>query len=1341
MGLTRLSRDSIVGCTVGLLILVTVGGMAHGRMHEKQAEVAQLIELQERLDGFSADSDRLLLFDDDEQVWRTFRENAESLQQRLRSMAGTHSTAQTAIREIGPIVEAVRSARALPGSGSGNGVTTAVATGPLDIPARARNIMNAVANHGVALDTAVNGLLHERQQAIATEATWVAGSFAGAALLFALLSLTAFGLIHRRIGGPVQELAATIDRIRAGEPGLRAADNGNNELSRLARAFNQLLDERAAADERLAEQQRALRDREGMLRDSQRIAHVGAWRHDIADGRVEWSDETYHIAGVSPATFTPTWEAFLELVHPDDVERSREIQAAAMEGRRPHDIEFRLIRPDGGVRRVHERAELEFDPEGEPLRLSGTIQDVTDYQMAQERVEQYRRLVDSSNDLFCVIDEEYRYVLANDAYAALYGLDQASIEGLHLLDVLSPGFFEGEAKPPIDRCLAGEPQTFEGDRTYPHLGERRLLIRYHPIPSADGRIRQVGSVLTDVTEIRQREHALREQARLLDMAGRVARLGGWSVDLDTGRITWSEVVAEIHRMPYPSSPTLEDGITFYAPEYRERVRALVNGCVTDGTPWDEELQIIDAFGERVWDRTVGEPVRDEEGRISRIQGAFQDISKSKAVDLELERLNQRLTNILESITDAFFTLDLEWRFDYVNTAAERLLDRRAEDLVSRNVWAEFPAAVGTPIEREYHRAMRDNVTVALEEYYEPLGLWFDIRAYPSEEGLSVYFRDVSERHAMEDQLREQREALQASRDELAAVLDVRQRLINSLPAHISLLDSEGNILDVNEQWRHFGLENDNADPQLGVGTNYLSVCERAGGECAEGAQQAADGIRAVLKGDQSTFAMEYPCHSPEKERWFRVMVNRLGGGQALGAVVMHIDITERKQAEQELNRLAFEDPLTGLPSRNGFVQIIEEHVRHAGWQADGMVVVLDIEGQRDVNDFHGFDAGDRCLVEIGKRLRRETGTDTVVARTGGDEFAVFVPATNTHTPEERRAAIAAVFWRPFPLDEVSVQTNARFGYTEMGAIERPLDSLLREAELALFRSRERNTPERWTAYSNALKEESHNRIEVTRELRRALDADEFELHFHPKVELASGRLVSGEALIRWNHPERGLLSPGAFIPVAEKSHLIAPIGDWALRDACRQLREWQDDHLGIVRIAVNVSLIQFSVGDFAGTVADAIDAFDIDPHSLTLEITESVFERESQRLLEQLRRIHEMGVRLSLDDFGTGYSSLLYLQKYPFDEIKIDQGFVRGILDDEYSQRVVTTVMGLASALGAEVVAEGIETDQLREALLDLGCPVGQGYYYSMPMVAEDFRWLLEQQSTLPLPLTASGGE
>jgi diguanylate cyclase (GGDEF)-like protein/PAS domain S-box-containing protein len=734
--------------------------------------------------------------------------------------------------------------------------------------------------------------------------------------------------------------------------------------------------------------------------------------------------------------------------------------------------------------------------------------------------------------------------------------------------------------------------------------------------------------------------------------------------------------------------------------------------------------------------------KDELGYLARAFNQMLDRrveaeEKERQQHAEAERLARRANTILESITDAFFALDGQWRFTYVNQRAEIVLEASREELLGNNVWQLFPGAVGTPIEREYRRAMAEGVSVALEEYYEPLGRWFDISAYPSSEGLAVYFRDVTERHEMIDQLRAQEASLRESRDDLAHLLQTRQALINSLPAHIALLDAEGNLIDVNNQWREYGLENayGTAD-DYGVGRNYLSICDQAMGSYAREAAEVARGIRAVLSGYRNSFALEYPCHAPDRSRWFRVMVNSLAGKSnpegELGAVVMHVDITERKLAEQELNRIAYEDPLTGLHSRNGFIAELEEELAR-GWQPGAAVVMLDLVRVRDINESYGFAVGDQLLSAVGQRLESVCDDPApLVGRTGGDEFIIYLPARDTEEATRLRARMDHLLEKEFVLNGTELRVGARFGYTELGNQTRPIESIVRESEIALYGVVEEGGASKWGGYTEEQDEQTRNRVAIAAELRTALQRDEFALHFQPKVSLANGAIIGAEALIRWIHPDRGLQSPGLFIPIAEQSQLIGPIGDWALDEACRSLRAWRDAGLSVDQLSVNVSLVQFALGNFAETVRGAVHRHGIDPGHLTLEITESVFEQESAELLRQLTEIHELGVRLSLDDFGTGYSSLRYLQRYPFNEIKVDKSFVFNMLVDHYSHEVVKTVLGIAGALEASTVAEGIEDATMAAALREAGCFVGQGFYYSKPLPPDDFRDLMENGHSLP---------
>jgi len=1339
VNLYRLSLISIAACIAGLVVLLAVTVHSARRMEARQTEIAELLALGERIDAFSAASDSLLLLGADSTLWQRYLDEAQRLRHALDRLGEAHPDARKAAHRMelmrGLIGATMSDSVAEPGA--------APLLEPLDLPMRARIIMQQVANQGIALDTALDDAVGERRRAIAREARWIGATLAGSALLFGALCVVAFGLIHRRMALPARSLVSTLERIRAGATRARAAVTGNDELSRLAETLNTLLDEREAADARLRERQELLETalselestRDRLLR-AQSVGRIGSWEVDLADQRLHWSDQVYEIFGIAPEDFGGTEEAFFALVHPDDREALLRKRGEWLERGGDLDIEHRIVRPDGDVRWVRERARVIAGPDSTPTNTTGTVQDITEQREQQTRIRELHELIEGSEDLCGIVDDAYRYRWVNQAYLDRYRLSRGEIEGRLMEAVLGEAYFRDVIKPRVDRCLAGEPQRFETERTFPEGGTRRLLARYYPVDVPGQPRRCAGAVITDVTSIRRAEAEVAHQARLLELAGRAARFGGWSVDLREGTCTWSDVTAEIHAMPHGYSPPVEEGIGFYAPEYRDRIRALFTACAERGQAYDEELQIIDADGRRRWVRTVGEPVRDGHGSIVRVQGAFQDITESRHLQLDRERLASRLAAMLESITDGFVAFDEDWRYVYVNGEGARMLGRSEEELLGASLWSEFPALVGTAIDNTLRRAMEARESASAEEYFEPLDTWFDMRAYPWQEGIAVFFRDVTENHRMVDKLRQQEADLRRSRDELDAALATRLALINSLPAHIALLDSQADIIDVNQQWRHFGAENESSDPSYGVGRNYLAICEAATGDCGDEAGEVAAGLREVLSGKRKVFALEYPCHSPEDQRWFRVMFNRLDADPAMpgGAVAMHVDITERKLAERQLEKLAYEDPVTGLLSRGGFARRLRARLDQFGWPPDNVVAMVDVVNQRDINDAHGYSTGDRLLTELGRRIREQCSEDGLAARAGGDEFVVVVSPDPGQTAEQVMGQLRRTISRPYALDGAEIEITVWMGFTQFGSRPRDPEDLIREAELALFENRKQaSSRQPWLGFTPALDTQSRQRIRLTGELRHALEADQFELHFQPKVDLADGRLISAEALLRWQHPERGLQPPGLFIPIAEQSQLIGPIGDWTLRDACRQLNQWHAAGLEGVHVSINVSLVQFTLGNFPSNVRAALDDFGVPPSALTLEITETVFERQSDELLADIRALHELGVRLSLDDFGTGYSSLVYLQRYPFDEIKIDRAFVSRLLVEDYSRNIVRSVIDVAEALDAEVVAEGIESREVAVALREMGVRIGQGFYYSMPLEAEDFRWLLEKRSNLPL--------
>ena len=430
---------------------------------------------------------------------------------------------------------------------------------------------------------------------------------------------------------------------------------------------------------------------------------------------------------------------------------------------------------------------------------------------------------------------------------------------------------------------------------------------------------------------------------------------------------------------------------------------------------------------------------------------------------------------------------------------------------------------------------------------------------------------------------------------------------------------------------------------------------------------------------------------------------------------------QRLASEARLRHQAFHDALTGLPNRAKYVERLDDAIRHA--KRSGRifaVMVVDLDHFKYVNDSLGHVVGDRLLTAVSVRLGACLRDTDTVARLGGDEFILLAPEVGGIDAAARLAAAVgkAVSSRPYLIDGRELRINTSIGISIYPEDGEDGVTLIKNADAAMFHAKERGR-NNFQFFTRDMNARASAVLSMETALRRAVEQQQFVLHYQPQVDSA-GRIVGVEALLRWRHPDMGLVLPGQFVPIAEERGLIAPIGEWVLREACRQNRAWQDAGLIAVPVGVNVSALQFRQPDFPQQVAAALRETGLAPEFLELEITESVIMHGAESAIATVRRLKGMGVKMSIDDFGTGYSSLSYLKQFPIDRLKLDQSFVRGLPGNADDLAISSAVLAMAKAMNLKVIAEGVESEAQMQLLFSRHCDELQGYYFTRPLPADE---------------------
>ncbi len=767
------------------------------------------------------------------------------------------------------------------------------------------------------------------------------------------------------------------------------------------------------------------------------------------------------------------------------------------------------------------------------------------------------------------------------------------------------------------------------------------------------------------------------------------------------------------------------------PSVKARIKSIVEGEKDEA---QLDFRWMQADGSRVWFEGRGRAVRDKAGQVVAIEGVATDITQRKSTEEGVQFANALLTAQLECSPDGILVVNGDARIVSINRrfvemwqipddllstrrGGPLLVEPGLDDPVLRLVTSRMKDPDGFAARVRYlydhpHEAACDEIETRDGRFIDrhtrallgPTG---------SHLGRIWFFRDITSRKLAQEALRDSEEKLRT--------------VFASVNEGIFIVEPDtGAIVDVNTPGCNmFGY----ARAEL-IGREIFTLS----GAVVPAERPTKDRLARMQETGPRT--SEWHCQAKDGRLfWGEISVRAATFGTRRLILATVRDINDRKLIEAKMVKVARYDGLTGLANRAAFLERLGLALARARrGAAQFAILYLDLDHFKDVNDTLGHPFGDALLRAVAARLQGCVRDTDLVARFGGDEFAVLQDDLSDVAAAERLAIkIKDVLAAPYTIGGNRVRTTASIGIVPFSGDIHGAEAMMMKADLALYRAKDEGRNQ-FRFHSAELDRQVGERVSISEALHLAIERNEFELFFQPQVDLASGSILGLEALIRWNHPVRGLLLPGAFISIAETTGSILAVGQWVIDEACRQIRAWKDERIAPVSVAVNLSASQFKLeSGLDRAIAASLARYDLSPDQLELELTESVLMETTERHREAFERLRRLGVRLAIDDFGTGYSSLEYLRSFRVARLKIDRRFVEGVTTSPDDAKIVRATIGLAHALGIEVVAEGVQTAEQRRFLLSAGCKLAQGYYFGVAMSAGATTDLLRSKVRLPV--------
>jgi diguanylate cyclase (GGDEF)-like protein/PAS domain S-box-containing protein len=985
--------------------------------------------------------------------------------------------------------------------------------------------------------------------------------------------------------------------------------------------------------------------------------------------------------------------------------------------------EVRMKRKDRSIIWVSATARVLEDLEGKPTGLEGTLEDITQRRQTQEALrrsgERFRSLIRNSSDIITCLEVDGTILYESPSIERILGYEPGELVGKNVFDYVHPSdlgrvlqvFAEGLADPTL--------------RPYLDYRFRHKDGSWHWLESIGANLLDdpnVGELVVnsrDITERRRVHDRLTESERRLStlLSNAPAYLYRCRNEPNWPNDFVSDYALELTGY---TPQELTDGSVMFGDvivkEDRERVWEEAQAALAERKRFELQYAIRRKDG-AIWHvEERGQGVYGDDGEVVAIEGVVYDVTERAQVEEALRETKERYRTLVEQIPAVTFIDRAEDSDEplYVSPQIEAMVGYTPEEWMEGRLWRErlHPddrerilasderfEADGKPVDEEYRLLAKDGSVVWVREETVL------VRGEASEPlYVQGILSNITERKSAEEALKEAEVRFRTLAERIPAVTYIQAENDYRNTLYLSPQVQALTGYSPEDFESHPGLWYDIVHPD---DRNMVEAederTERTGEPFrAEYRMIARDG-RVVWIRDEAVLVRD----EEDRPRFWQGVMS---------------DITDRKALEEQLTHQALHDALTGLPNRAFFVDRLKQALSRAKRQSTKVAVLfMDLDNFKVINDSLGHEAGDALLVEVSGRLLKGLRPEDTAARLGGDEFVVLLEDL-VEAGEAKRVAKRIMSWLRPPIAVEGRQTfvSASVGIALNESGQTQPAELMRDADAAMYKAKEDGGLQ---IFEPSMRTWATSRLELENGLRQALEREEFEVYYQPQVDLRTGRTVGFEALVRWHHPERGMVSPSEFIPVAEETGLIVPLGWWVLKEACRQAREWQEQYATDPPLLMNVNLSakQLKRPDVVQTVERLLKETGMEPRFLSMDITETALiatpENESTIALKRFR---ELGVWNSIDDFGTGYSSLAYLKRLPADILKVDKSFVDGLGETVEDMALVQLIVDTAHTLGMHVVAEGVENAEQAKQLKEMGCDIAQGYYFSEPLSLEE---------------------